>query len=420
MMQALSFEQAPPLHVPLRFFLTAPLFGVAAGVVLILQPDLALATRWTAATLAMVHLVAVGFLLNIMAGALFQLMPVAVGANLRGVVPVATLTHGALVVLPVALAAAFLWQWNGAVILAMGLAALLVVVFIPVVLLSLLRTPAGGPTVKVLPWAVLGLGGTLVLGASLLAARQGWLVAGWFSVTPVHVGWGLGVWALGLLAGVAYLVVPMFQLTPPYPPRFAASLGWGLAVVSLGGGVSPWREPLLGVALAILAGVFAALTLNLQRRRRRARLDMTFRMWRLAMVAMLGGAVLTIAALLVDEPRWAVTAGLVIFAGVLLSATVGMLYKIVPFMIWLNLQQRLGRGPNMMQIIPEAGQLRHYRLHCLMLALLLLAPWVEAFRIPAGGLVVAWSLMLLLHLARAVRWYRQACRASQERGAQAP
>lgn len=41
-MQALlSFDQAPPLAAPLRFFLTAPLFAILAGLLLLWSgPDL--------------------------------------------------------------------------------------------------------------------------------------------------------------------------------------------------------------------------------------------------------------------------------------------------------------------------------------------------------------------------------------------
>ena len=42
----LSFEQAPPFSLPLRFFLTAPLFLLAAAILIVLSPD-ALASRWT-------------------------------------------------------------------------------------------------------------------------------------------------------------------------------------------------------------------------------------------------------------------------------------------------------------------------------------------------------------------------------------
>ena len=55
-MQAmLAFQNAPPFAAPLRFFLTAPLFSLAAGLLLLAAgPDL-LASRWTPGLLAATH-----------------------------------------------------------------------------------------------------------------------------------------------------------------------------------------------------------------------------------------------------------------------------------------------------------------------------------------------------------------------------
>ena len=69
MQPSLSFEQAPPISVPFRFFLTAPLFGMAAGLLLLWQGPAALASRWTSVALALTHLIAVGFMLQAMCGA---------------------------------------------------------------------------------------------------------------------------------------------------------------------------------------------------------------------------------------------------------------------------------------------------------------------------------------------------------------
>ena len=77
----LSFDQAPPISVPYRFFLVAPWFGVLAGVALSWSGADALASRWTPEVLALTHLIALGFMLQAMCGALFQFIAVAVGAN---------------------------------------------------------------------------------------------------------------------------------------------------------------------------------------------------------------------------------------------------------------------------------------------------------------------------------------------------
>ena len=75
-MQALlSFNKAPPFAAPLRFFLTAPLFAMTAGLLLlVLGPDM-FASRWMPGLLAATHLITVGFMLQVMLGALIQILP---------------------------------------------------------------------------------------------------------------------------------------------------------------------------------------------------------------------------------------------------------------------------------------------------------------------------------------------------------
>jgi len=81
-MQALlSFAQAPPFAAPFRFFLTAPLFAMLAGMLLLWTGPGLLASRWTPAALALTHLITVGFLLQVMLGAMIQILPVVAGAK---------------------------------------------------------------------------------------------------------------------------------------------------------------------------------------------------------------------------------------------------------------------------------------------------------------------------------------------------
>ena len=73
----LSYDDTPPFSAPLRFFLTAPLFGVVAGLTLLFGGEI-LVSRWTPGALAITHLFAAGFMLQVMLGALLQVMPVLV------------------------------------------------------------------------------------------------------------------------------------------------------------------------------------------------------------------------------------------------------------------------------------------------------------------------------------------------------
>src|SRR5574337_1252693 len=83
-MTKLRLEQAPVAALPRRFLLTAPLWGMLAGVLLGIDGAAALVSRWNPATLALVHVFALGVLGNVMFGSILQFLPAAGGVRLRG------------------------------------------------------------------------------------------------------------------------------------------------------------------------------------------------------------------------------------------------------------------------------------------------------------------------------------------------
>lgn len=413
----LSFEQAPPIAVPFRFFLTAPLFGVCAGLLLAWQGGDMLATRWMPALLAATHLLVAGFMLQAMCGAMMQFVPVAAGGNIWRPRLVAGIVHPLLIVAVCLLVAAFLSYAPALFIAAAHVFVLALGLFGIVVGIAIWRTPARGPTIVALRIAVIGLMVTVALGATLatgLARGAAWPL---LTLTDIHAGWGLGGWALVLLAGVSYFVVPMFQLTPTYPAWLARGVPLLLLLILL-----PWSLQLLGfqagLRLSVLlaglavAGAFAAATLHLQRRRRRKVKDTTLLFFRTAMLCLLAipFSVLLFAAVppLGDDARAAVWLGMLAVVGVFVTAIGGMLYKIVPFLSWLHLQRLGGLNvlpPTMNQMLAESAMRRQYYAHLLALGLLLAAVWLPVLARPAGlafALSCAW---LGLNLAGAVRVY---------------
>jgi hypothetical protein len=406
-MQALSFEQSPPLSVPLRFFLTAPLFGIAAGLLLAWGHADIFASRWTPAALATVHLTTVGFMLQIMTGALFQFMPAAVGANLPWARPAARLIHATLGLGGLALVTGFLLGAPlpleaGALGVGLGM-----LVLVALGLTALARRSALGPTVPALRLALAGLAAAIVAGATLALVRAGYAPVSAAVLSPRHVGWALGGWGLGLLAAVAWQVVPMFQLTPPYRPALARAYTWVLAAVLVAGAAPVFGAAALLYGLAALAAAFAIHTLLLQARRRRARTDATFRFWQLAMVALLAAVPAAVLGVELAQESLVQLAGILLLVGVFPAVMMGMLYKIVPFVIWLNLKNRVRHAPQMPKIIPEAIQARHVQLHLAALLALLPAPWLPVLAVPGGLLLAASNLWLLRALVGALRCHRE-------------
>lgn len=422
-MQAiLSFEQAPPMSAPLRFFLTAPLFGVLAGLILLFGGEAALVSRWSPITLALVHALTVGFLLQTMVGALIQILPVVVGANIRRPLLVARIVHTALTLGGGALVAAFLgagamWYLAAAMLLALGIGAFLLAAGG-----ALLRIPHTSPTIPAIKLALGGLLLTVVLGLFLIAG----LIGGWSlplgPLTDAHAAWGLAGFGAALIAGVAYVVVPMFQLTPGYRARFTrwfvpllvtAVLAWSAVRLADGLSGALAAAGLVGSLLLILLAAFAVVTLRLQQQSKRSRPDTTFRFWQLGMVTTILVALVGIAGLVGAWPgEAALLPGALVLAGVFMPLINGMLYKIVPFLAWLHLQNlAVSRGgarvPHMGEFLGETAMRRQWWMHALALAALVLAVlWPAWFARPAGALLAVSCGLLAYNLWAAVRFYR--------------
>lgn len=408
---SLSTGQTPPLSVPLPYFIAAPIFLAAAGVLLLFYPD-ALATRWSPYALAVTHLVTLGFLAMAMMGALQQVLPVLLGERLRRPRAVAWVTWGALGAGTAVLVVGFIdgpfWT-RIAVPLLMTAVVLLAVAAMP----AIWRSPVRNATRQALLLALAGLLVTAGLGAYLAA---GW---GWTAVplarhlTGLHLGWGLLGWVGLLVAGMAYQVVPMFQVAPDYPRWLMRWLGpllvlglavWTLALLT---GL-PGRLPEVLLAAGLV--VFAGCTVMIQQRRRRRLPDVTVDFWRLGMASLAGAAVL---GLWPGIPPMLI--GTLFVFGFAVSVVNGMLYKVIPFLVWLHMNNRLQAAgqsqhgvPNMKQIIHARAARLQFRIHSLTLAAAGGAcaglPWLGG---PAGVLLGASALLLLWNVVGALHLYRR-------------
>jgi hypothetical protein len=161
--------------------------------------------------------------------------------------------------------------------------------------------------------------------------------------------------------------------------------------------------------------VFALQTLRLQAQRRRKLADVTLDFWRLAMGSLLLSVLFWAVGQRFPDTAVELMVGLLFFVGFALSAVNGMLYKIVPFLIWLHLNNRLqqagqwqGKVPNMKQVIPERYARWQFRLHFSALVLLVAGLLLPGLPITAGSLLwLLSSLGLGWNLLAALRLYRR-------------
>ena len=187
----LSYEQAPPFDVPLRFFLTAPWFLLLAAALVLWQGPAIFSSRWLPATLALTHLLTLGFMAQIMLGALLQILPVVVGVVVPRPRLMAALIHVPLTLGALALPIAFLSGYPLWFHPALGLLGLSFGVALIVIHLALWRAPVASDTVVALRCALVALLITIGLGLSL-GGYFGWgLNLPVIALTHVHAAWGL-------------------------------------------------------------------------------------------------------------------------------------------------------------------------------------------------------------------------------------
>ncbi len=422
----LSLDRAPPLRTVLRFFLTAPLFGMAGGLLLLVMGEGALASRWLPGAMALTHLFTLGFITMAMCGALLQVLPVLGGVAVPGTSHVGPAVHLLLTIGTLALAGGFIGGQGlafntAAIALGGGLA-----LFIAAVATGLWRVHTPNSSTHTLWGALIALLLTLMLGVYLLRLLTGYGVAAHMQTfIDIHLGWGLLGWVGLLVIGVGLQVVPLFQVTPNYPAWLGRAVPLGLVPVlvvwtwAMSSGAGVWRLPAEAL-LAVGFGGFAATTLWLQGKRRRRVADAGVLFWRTAAMAVLAAAILWLAGQWPGSDSWhwyPMLWGGVVIGGAALTLVNGMLYKIVPFLAWFHLQQRQMKMslkghqvqiPHMQQLLPVRPVLWQFRLHLAVLVTAAAAViFPEYLARPLGGLMLLSFALLSYNLFKAAGSYRR-------------
>lgn len=319
-------------------------------------------------TLVIVHMVCVGWLSTVLSGALFQFVPVLVAKPLyaeRWTLPaLALLTLGLIVLLAGFLALGGHFNGSswllpiGAGLLVAGFA--LVVANLGMTLWSARPLPAPARFTAVglaCICVTAALGGTFSLvlsGTDVGALWPDLLLSG----VPIHAIAGLGGWLTFTAMGVSYRLLAMFMLAPDGDAKLGR-LAWrsgaaALAVAVVGGVLALWRATGLNLVL-LLAGAAALLSLagygsdvfGLFRTRKRRALELNTRMSLLSLGNLVAAAILGAASAAAGslQSHAGALAFLVAF-GWLTGLVLANLYKIVPFLTWLETYGPvMGRAP---------------------------------------------------------------------------
>jgi len=423
---ALSLEKAPRLWTPVRFFISAPVFGVIAATIVFMDGGQLFQSRWSSASLAVVHAFTLGYIAMVMLGALFQMLPVVMGAALPQAGRIAVVAHLVMTAGTLFLVVAFLLQEPALFLVAIALLVPLLVLFGAGVIVAIFRAGQTLTTGRSVQLAALGLVVTVVMGAWLASGHAFAAVPLDRSFTNDHAAWGFTGWILVLVIGISGQVVPMFLTTPQYPKYAGKGLVYMLVALLCAGSLVPLREfqQLVVVLTSVLMLAWAVLTLYLLGRRRRKRFDITDRFWRVGMLCLVLGTGTNLYAYFggtVAGADISVATGIFLLPGFAVSVINGMLYKIVPFLVWLNLRVPVVMGklkpgrkyytPNIHEVIDVQRMKLQFAFHVAGLLLLVASIFLEGITVYAAATaVLVSSLLLLANLCHAVRLYRKYAR----------
>lgn len=410
----------------------------AAALVALLAAESLMAAGWgfpnapigAPATLLLVHLVVLGWLSLLLCGALFQFVPVLVAKPLysaRLPLPALILLLGGII----ALLSGFLGL-NGALTAKLPffpLASVLLAAGFGLVLWNLGCTlcrarPLGLPA-RFVVVGLLGLAATVAIGITFALVLAGDTTTPtalrlFADGLPIHIIAGLGGWLSLTAMGVSYRLLAMFMLAPEPDRRSTRAVlqlgAWALGVAVLGGTTAILVRH--GAALVFSAGgvlglltvvLYARDIVHLYQARKRRVLELNSRMAAAAVGSLLVAALLMV--VLGSMGTLGRDAGAVVFLvvfGWLSGLGLAKLYKIVPFLTWLECYGPvLGKAPTprVQDLVAEQRAGKWFGLYFLAVwagtvALFLDSAW--AFRAAAALLLVG-TAGIVLQLVRARR-----------------
>ncbi|MGE4420372.1 MAG: hypothetical protein AB7D38_11165 [Sulfurimonas sp.] len=340
----LSVDQAPPISAPLRFFLTAPLFAVLAGILILFSDAAALISRHSMEAIVITHAITIGFLSFVMFGALTQMLPVLAGVKIAKVDLVSKISY--IFLLTGTLCMIF-GLWFNMSILLLGASALLGGGFLLIIISMLAAFKNVINFTASIRAMITGLVFALfitLIGVHLLASHG----IGRFSdshllFANIHSVWAIFGFAGVLIIGVAFHILPMFYVAPKFKRFCKQRVVWLIST-----GLLLWLAlNIFFDSYAVAAKIWIAtffwafattVYMKLSARRRKVS-DVTIWYWRSAAVFMTLGAFSWVINDFFNA-EYIVVVSIFIGGGFIFSIMSGMLYKIVPFLVWFHLNAK--------------------------------------------------------------------------------
>lgn len=213
----LSLDQAPLISVVFRFFFSGALFGILAGIFILLF-CFAVLDVYTPQAVILTHALTLGVMLSFMFAALFQMLPVVAGVRLTSPVQKANRLQYSFTLGVISLLLAFQTSLPWLYGLASFLLGASVLYIVAIMLKNLFELVHHSASSKGMILALLSLAIAIILALYMTATYAGLISGTHFSqMKEGHYSFGLFGWIALLIISISFQVIEMFYVTPPYP-----------------------------------------------------------------------------------------------------------------------------------------------------------------------------------------------------------
>lgn len=409
MYNGLSLDQAPPISVVLRFFFTVPVFGILLTLIVFFNPHDVL-TPTHPLSLAAIHVMFLGIITMSMFGALFQMQSVLGGRPIPSVLGNAFLIHLFLVIGVLSLSGAFVLGTPELFIIAsvfLGGS----ILYVATLILPLLFVGTPHDTLRGMRLALIALSLTAILGIVMASEYANLSFSAFHAVIrSVHYSLGLVGWIAILIIAVAFQVVEMFYVSTPYSP-WCKRNAFKVIAVSLFLKII-WLFTALPyvwvfdlVIGALLIGFVTTTAKRLKMRKRRVS-DVSIWFWSSGIILLSLAVVAHMVSLSYGYPQFQ-SISLIAFGLFALAVILGMMGKIVPFLVWFHLNSAgYMDTPLMSNIIPQSRAKGVFTLFILTSFTSIVGVFYIEFFALSALIGAAMFTLLLINLIKAYKLYR--------------
>jgi len=400
----LSLDQAPPISVVFRFFFSGALFGLIAGILVLLFQTNIFNSNSTEA-LILTHTLTLGVMLSFMFAALFQMLPVIAGVILSTPVKKANLVQYPFILGVLILLLGFYTSKSWLFIVASILLGGSIFYITAIMLKDLIKLPNHSASSKGMMVALTSLTMVIILALYMTGTLSGLLQGTYYSLMKeAHYSFGLFGWIALLIISISFQVIEMFYVTPAYPKFVSGYLPFKLLGLLLTGFIISFFIPtvwaVIDIFIALVLIGYAIITLKRLTQRKRPLTDATVWFWRLGLSSLILSMIFILITTFTDLETFK-QLSYIFFATFALSIVFAMFYKIVPFLTWFHLNaQGYFTAPMMHEVIHPKTAMKHLYIHLATVVTFVLSLFIPPFIYVAGFLTIlsfGWMTYQIVH-----------------------